>query len=172
MGRLFNKYLKAVFLCILLVVYSVDSGKAQNEKLKGVQIFKTALNTNWPPQGQTFVIGIYGESSVYFVLSAISRARKIGNKAVFVKKLNNKEQSAECNIVFVTNQKQSDLADIKSLTSDKDVLIITEESNQTSNFNVNLVSNANAVTYELNKSNVSKGISFSEKLVSEAAKIY
>ena len=94
------KKVTLLVICVGLMLFSSVNIHAQNEKKKGVQIFKMALNTKYPNPGDKFVIGIYGESNVIFVLSAISRARKIGNSVVFVKKVITPAQILDCEVVL------------------------------------------------------------------------
>ena len=167
----FKKIFIIGVITLLMVGHSFQS-HGQNEKMKGVQIFKVALNTTFPDPGDKFVIGVYGESSVFFVLSAISRARKIGNSVVFVKKVSTPAQILACEIVFVTDKMKSDQQLVKKIIKEKDILLISEESLDVPNFDINLFSKEQRVSYEVNAAGLNKRITLSEKLITEAAKVY
>ena len=61
---------------------------------------------------------------------------------------------------------------VRKIIKDKDILLISDESKDVPNFDINLFSQEQNVLYEVNKEGISKQLTLSEKIISEATKIY
>jgi hypothetical protein len=99
-----------------------------NAILKASYIYNFAKMIDWPVVDNpgNFIIGIYGNTTVYNELIKKYASKSIGNQQIEIKKLSNTPNVGKIHLLYVTRDKEDDLIEImKNITGDP-VLIITE----------------------------------------------
>jgi hypothetical protein len=84
----------------------------------------------WPSDGQSeFVIGVLGNDDVYNTLKSWYDGKAKGAQKIAVKKLASAAEASECSLVYLSKNKSRDFEDLKSATSGKHILTITDGNN-------------------------------------------
>lgn len=90
---------------------TVDPMKEYN--VKAAYLYSFGRYVTWPAgtwqsDDQPFVIGVIGESRILVVLTQIAQTRKIGGRAIQVRKLDSIGVAQDCQIVFVSKELDAD----------------------------------------------------------------
>jgi hypothetical protein len=150
--------MKKTFVFVLLFLTSV-SGFAQNYKLYTLFIFSFTRYIQWPEaysQGD-FEIIILGDSPVIEDLKAMAQAKKVGDRAIKVTRINSPAEIRKCNILFVPAAKSAQLPEVLAKVNTQSILVVTEENGLASKgSNINFILKDGKVAFELNQSTVSR----------------
>jgi hypothetical protein len=92
-------------------------------KIEAIFITRFVEYIEWPTGKVDFTIGVVGNSRVLLELQEIV---KVQGKKIAVKKITGATDSNGCNIVFIPENESKNFVNIKSITTGKSVLIITE----------------------------------------------
>jgi len=126
-----------------------DAAKA-NAKLKGMFVYQFAKNVDWPKEDKTgdFIIGVYGDETIYKQLSTSYTGKLIGGQPIkVIRYISSSEIKSKSSQVEAISKK------IKSNNS----LVITNKNGLlTSGSIINFIVKQNKLTFEINKSKAEK----------------
>ena len=146
---------------VLLVLFALNAllCSAQNYKLHTVFIYSFTRYVIWPEtyNGGEFEIMVMGDSPILDALQEMAQAKKVGDRAIKVTKINNPSEIRKCNILFVPASKSAMLSDVVSKVSNQSILIITEEPGLgAKGSDINFIMKEGKLAFELNQSAVTR----------------
>ncbi|MCP4460558.1 MAG: YfiR family protein [Cytophagales bacterium] len=147
---------------------------AQQENLKATYLYQFAKIIQWPDLGDSFTIGVWGESEIGSVLEVIAKSKKVMSKDLVIEKVNDVEELASCQIIFLPSASVSKLSAVIGASKSFDLLIVTDGSGLVSKgAGISFVDVSGKVLFELGKSNMAKNGLISVKLLERLAhKVY
>jgi hypothetical protein len=144
---------------LVLLVLSAFLSQAQNYNLHTVFIYSFTRYVIWPDaynQGE-FEILVVGDSPIVDALQKMAQAKKVGDRAIKVTRINNAGEIRKCNIIFVPASQSAELTNIVSKVNNQSMLIITEEPGLGSKgSDINFVMKEGKLAFELNQSAVTR----------------
>jgi hypothetical protein len=161
---------KCALLIVFLTVFNL--AYSQSYKLHTVFIYSFTRYVIWPDgsdQGD-FEIVVLGESPMYEALLELAQAKKVGERAIKITKVQNVSEIKSCNILFVPSGKSSQLAEVVAKVNTQPTLIITEEQGLgAKGSDINFITKEGKLVFELNQAAASKhNLKVSNQLVSMA----
>jgi hypothetical protein len=120
------------FLLILLASGTFMFSSAQQastvSQAQSIFIYNFSRLIQWPESYNTgdFVIGIMGNNDLYNTLISYVSGKKVGSRAISVKKFDEPAEISKCNILFVGNTKIGKLNEVLAKVQSQSSLIITE----------------------------------------------
>lgn len=128
--------------------------------LKALYVYTFATLIDWPADYKKgdFVIGVYGANEgVLKELKEKYRGKFIGSQEIEVKKYDNKTDINKPNILYISSDKNNQLASISGQMKSKSTLMVTENIGSLKNgADINFVYNGSKQTYEVNVKNTKK----------------
>lgn len=122
---------KFIFLIIGILLFSSSYSQNSSKMKQANYLFGFARILNWSEyQNNTFVINVYGQSSVTDYINTLSYKNTSGGHKITAKQvaLNN---ILNCNILYIPKENTSQLGSVVSLLNGRQVLIVTEASGYT-----------------------------------------
>ena len=167
-----NKILK-VFTVLVLVLISTGTF-AQEAKFMSAFLYQFGRIMDFPAKGDSFVIGIYGDSPVSGYLEKIADIKTINDQKIIVRKISSAGEASKCQILFIPQNGSNSLDEIKGLVSGKGTLIVTEETDLIKKgAGVSFVKVGDKILFELNKESIgASGLKSSLSLERIAHKVY
>jgi hypothetical protein len=148
---------KPLLFAVLFVLGSVAS--AQTYKQYPLFIYSFTRYIQWPEaynQGD-FEILVLGESPVIEELKIMAQAKKIGDRAIKVIKINSVSEIRKCNILFIPATQSEKFTDILRQTTSKSILVMTEVSGMAQLGScVNFITKDGKLAFELNRAALAK----------------
>lgn len=153
-------FLSTFAVILFLVGTAVSQSNLYNEEIvKAVFIQRISEFVEWPWEdtlnnsNESFVIGIIGETSLEKVLRELYTNRTIKSKKVGIYKLENYEDIANCDLLFISESERNNISKIIKITRSLPVLTISD----TMGFSeygviINFYMDENKVKFELNDS--------------------
>jgi hypothetical protein len=164
--------MKRMFFVLVLFVWICQILPAQdNTRYLALFVYNFTRYIEWPSKSSNeFVIAVIGKSRVYEELQTISQGKSIGSQTITVKKVQSLDELKACNVLFVSNDASSKIAELVSQTKDFNTLIITERSGLTSKgAGISFVIDDGKQRFEINKSNLEKvGLRVNKALIDMA----
>jgi len=124
-----------------------------NAILKASYIYNFAKMIDWPQAEKTgnFIIGVYGNSSVYKELIKKYAAKNIGNQHIEIKKLSNTPTVGKIHLLYITKEKSADISKLMENVKEEAVLVVTESKGALEKGSIiNFVIVNNSLKFELN----------------------
>ncbi len=126
--------LKAFTITLLIVICIPNSTYAEilEYEVKAVFLERFTRFIEWPDMNQVekplknFVIGVIGETPYGSLLERIYSERKIKDRKVEIRYLEEAKDSLSCHLLFVCASKRHDLTQLLSLTEDKPILTVSD----------------------------------------------
>jgi hypothetical protein len=120
--------MKLAFLVCLLLSASGIAQERPVHEIHAAMLYNFIKYVQWPNETDPgdFVVGVMGEENVFNTLKAWYDGKPKGNKKYVVRKLDNAQQAADCQVVYVGKSKNREFENIKTNTSGKSVLTITD----------------------------------------------
>ena len=117
----------AALACLVLSASSFAQERPVHE-IHAAMLYNFIKYVQWPNETEAgeFVVGVMGEENVFNTLKAWYDGKPKGNKKYVVRKLENAEQAADCQVVYIGKSKNREFDNIKTSTSGKSVLTITD----------------------------------------------
>lgn len=126
--------------------------------LQSVMIHKIIQLTEWPNEAslENFTIGVYGSSSAFISnLNESYHQRNIRNKALKTIRFDPFTSKAEIQVLVIKSDKNKDLKIISDQLKNRNILLISESSNQKKHLMVNLLTTKDRnLSFEINRSNI------------------
>jgi hypothetical protein len=150
---------KSVLLVLFILLAKFGIAQSQSYKLHTVFIYSFTRYVIWPEEYNhgDFEILVLGESPIVDELMGMAQAKKVGDRAIKVKKISSPAEIKKCNILFVPASKSSQLVEVVAKVNNQPILIITEEPGSgAKGSDINFVLKDGKLAFELNQSAVEK----------------
>jgi hypothetical protein len=120
--------MKLAFLVCLLLSSSGIAQERPVHEIHAAMLYNFIKYVQWPNETDPgdFVVGVMGEENVFNTLKAWYDGKPKGNKKYVVRKLDNAQQAADCQVVYIGKSKNREFDNVKTNTSGKSVLTITD----------------------------------------------
>ena len=155
-----------LILTLSISCFSMSSTLAPNAQpsntrsvYKAVYISQFASLIEWPSslKSGSFIIGVYGDNSLYNELKTKHSSKTIGSQPIKILKFSSKSEISKCHILYVHKSKSADVSDLVKKYKSGSTLVVAESDGALSNGAVvNFVIKNNRQLYELSKSNAKK----------------
>jgi hypothetical protein len=119
-----------LFVSVILVFSFIKPVHAQTSsysELQSAYMFNFAKYIKWPGEVNVFVIGIYGKTDFFDTWRNTLQAKKIGGREISVREFGTMEELKGCHIVYIPTTESKKLAEIRTATAGKNILIVTED---------------------------------------------
>ncbi len=159
--------MKRSTLFIMLSFILISSAFSQESMFKALYVFNFTKYVDWNDNtGKNFVICIIGQSDITDNLVRISKTRKVNNRTLEVKTINENGVLSKCDIIYVPKSSSNELDKITAHYKDARTLIITEKNNSLAKGScINMVSTNGKIGFEISKNNCgAHHFAISEKL--------
>ena len=122
--------MKKLFLSILLgaTVAVAAAQERPTHEIHAAMLYNFIKYVQWPNEGEPgdFVVGVIGDENVFATLKTWYDGKAKGSKKYVIKKLNNASEAESCQVVYVGKSKNKDFDVIKTSTTGKSVLTVTD----------------------------------------------
>jgi uncharacterized protein DUF4154 len=161
------KFRPLVVKIISLLLFSFITLQAYSQTsiyvLKAVYLEKFSRFVTWPEEclmddpEKPFVISVIGKTPLYKNLEQIYSTKKINNKKVEIKKINNLFEIENSHILVIAESEKKNLQNILALTEKLPVLTISESPNfAKEGVLINFIEEKNKLKFEVNETAVIK----------------
>lgn len=163
---------KFIFLIIGISLFCSAYSQNSSKMKQANYLFGFARLLSWSEYpNNSFVINIYGQSSVSDYLNTLSYTNTSGGHKIIIKQVS-LSNIPNCNILYIPNENTSQLGQITSILNGRQVLIVTEASGYTNSgadvsFSVKSVNSQDSVlSYDYNLQSIrSKSIKISPEFI-------
>jgi len=163
-GYMVYKQLKKLgYASILLMLFSffslqVYAQQLDSDQIKAAYLFNFLKHVQWPESNKknSYVLAIYQDPISYQNIKDSLNNQRVKNRPISVLLVDKLEQAAKADLVFVSVQPSTDLANIAASLRRTETLLVTDNSLDKHNIMINLSFNpkTSAVAFEVNKSNI------------------
>ena len=114
-----------LFFGFLVVAYAQER---PDYEIHASMVYNFIKYTQWPNEGEggEFVVGVIGEDDVFNTLKLWYDGKPKGSKKYVIKKLASGEEAGACQVVYLGKSKNREFEKIKSSTTGKSVLTVTD----------------------------------------------
>lgn len=153
------------FLYIVLALFLMNSisygqgGEKANNKIKGMYVYQFAKNVDWPKEYKSgdFVIGVYGEESLYEQLSASYSGKLIGSQTIKIKYFDASTSVNNCHILYIAAKNSSKTSELaKKLNKSKTLIVANNDGGLNEGAVINFVVKESKIAFEVSKKNAEK----------------
>lgn len=131
-----------------------------NARIKSVFIYNFTRYVEWPEDYKTgnFVITMFGTNAAMLAeLNAMAKTKTVGAQKIEIRNTTTLDGIGKCNILYVTPDAATPIADIISKIQGKSTLLVTERAGYAlKGAAINFVVVENKQKFELNKANAEK----------------
>jgi hypothetical protein len=157
-------------LLLTIVVFgSTLFAIGQKEKVQTSYIYNFTNYINWPDASKDgdFVIGILGSGPITTELTNLANVKKIVSQSIQIKTYATAGEIGKCQVLFVVENKSSQLKEVLSRIGSNPTLVITESPGLAANgAGINFVVRDGKIIFELNKGAIEKnGLQVNSKLI-------
>src|SRR5690606_8194397 len=152
------KISKIIFGLLIISVIPFTA-KSQDYRIHSVFIYNFTKYIQWPSsdQGGDFVIGVLGNSPIVASLEKLATERKVGSRAMVVKKFSSVDDISKCHMLFIPEGNSNDFDAALAKLSGQSTLVMTERRGLGSKgSSINFVTVDGKQKFELNKSATEK----------------
>lgn len=150
--------MRTCFLLICFLLFGVNSF-AQTYKQYPLFVYSFTRYIQWPEalnQGD-FEILVLGDSPVTEELNIMAQAKRVGDRAIKVSKVNTVAEIKKCHILFIPSTQSDKLAEVLQRVASKPILVMTEQTGLGSLGScVNFITKDGKLAFELNQSALTK----------------
>jgi hypothetical protein len=118
-----------IFLCLFaFTAGSVAGQERPPHEIHAAMLYNFIKYVQWPNEGDAgeFVVGVIGDDNVFNTLKTWYDGKPKGVKKYVIKKLSSPAEATDCQVVYVGKSKNKEFEAIKSSTTGKSVLTITD----------------------------------------------
>jgi hypothetical protein len=151
--------LKTLLLFIIFFFINRQPVKAQDEKFKSIFIYNFTKLIEWPADklGAEFVIVVYGNSPIKNELDSLALKKSVYNKPIAIRQIKSLSETLEAQILYICNDKTTDLPPNLNMLVSKNILIITEKPSSCNlGSAINFVNKGGSLGFEISPSNIEK----------------
>ncbi len=111
-----------------LLCLGVKAQERPTHEIHAAMVYNFIKYVQWPDEGQggEFVVGVLGDDNVFNTLKQWYDGKPKGSKKYVIKKLGAATESADCQVVYVGKSKSKEFENIKTSTTGKSVLTVTD----------------------------------------------
>jgi hypothetical protein len=163
---------KYTLLLVISVLFISQCIKAQTTNYAAYSLFVASFSkyASWPQTGNDFKITVLGKSKIYDELMKITANKNVNGLVYKITQVENVNEIGDTQILFIPDNKSSNLDDVVKATSGKPVMIVTEREGllkKGADFSFLIIDNK--LKFDVNASNLEKrNIKVSSNLVSIA----
>lgn len=151
-----KKFFFLTFFCLATVYATL--AQTTNYQVHSLFLMNIAKYSTWPAPSGEFHIVVFGKSKVYDELVKHSAGKNINGLAIKVTQTENLAEVATAQIIFLPDNKSSNLSDILQSTENKPAMIIAEREGlykKGAGFSFVLMDN-NTLRYDINNAELEK----------------
>lgn len=167
--------MKKILLAITLMLTFIGI-RAQEENTIAIAVYNFTRYIDWPAAdaSKDFYIDIIGHKSVYDKLKEVVAGRKVGNRNIVVRYLDNVEKITQSEILFLGFWQSKEISKVQDKIRSAPTLLITEKEGLTeAGAGINFQIINSTIKFEIKRSNIVKyGLVLSENLEKVAYKAY
>lgn len=118
-----------IFLCLSVFASgSVLSQERPPHEIHAAMLYNFIKYVQWPNEAEAgeFVVGVIGDENVFNTLKQWYDGKPKGSKKYVIKKLGSPAEASDCQVVYVGKSKNRDFEAIKTSTTGKSILTITD----------------------------------------------
>ena len=160
--------MKRFYQTLLILIFSASLTYGQAEKVQAMFVYNFTKYIEWPASTKSgnFVIAILGNSPIYEELIKIAQSKNVGNQTIVVRKINSTSEISDQHIVFISENKSSEIERVTNKIGSNPILLITESSGMIGKgAGINFIIVDNKQRFEMKKENItSKGLKISSEL--------
>lgn len=145
---------RTLFFFLFFLVVLVPKAHSQNYQLHTVYMYSFIRYIQWPPNaiGESFEIGVLGESPITDYLNRLAATKKADNKPIKVLQFDNLNEVGNPQILFIPEASSLEIEDILTKVSGRNILLITEkEGLGLQGSNINFIVRDGKLYFELNR---------------------
>ncbi len=117
----------SLFFILFFLVSFHSNAQQPVTKMQSLYIYNFIKNIKWKNVESKYIVGVFADEQVVTEIINTIGVRKFNGKDIEVKKISSPEQAAECQIVFVTADYKSIIAQLNNPTVLKNTLLVSEE---------------------------------------------
>jgi hypothetical protein len=120
---------KVAFLLVtILTVGFTQAQERPTHEIHAAMLYNFIKYVQWPNEAEAgeFVVGVIGEDKVFATLKQWYDGKPKGSKKYVIKQLADASEAGTCQVVYVGKSKNREFDNIKSSTSGKSILTITD----------------------------------------------
>ena len=168
--------MRKVLLFLTLALSATATAYAQMAKVQAGFIYNFTNYLNWEADdlGETFIIGIFGNTNTTDALHAIEGSRTIKNKPVVIRTYSSIGEVGKCHILYLPKDRASSLDLIIAKVGSNATLIISEKEGLAAlGAGISFKVVEGKVTFDINPEAIKRQrITVQQKLVALAKKVY
>lgn len=148
-----------ITLVVLVLAALPFMAKAQDYRIHSVFIYNFTKYIQWPSTDQSgdFIIGVLGNSPIVGSLEKLAQERKVGSRAMVIKKFSTVSEISKCHMLFIPENSSNDFEAALAKVSGQSTLIMTERKGLGSKGSgINFITVDGKQKFELNKSATEK----------------
>jgi hypothetical protein len=118
-----------IFLCLFaFTAGSVNGQERPPHEIHAAMLYNFIKYIQWPNEGEggDFVVGVIGDDNVFNTLKQWYDGKPKGTKKYVIRKLGSPAEATDCQVVYVGKSKNRDFDAIKTSTTGKSILTITD----------------------------------------------
>ena len=163
-------------LVIISLMLTLQGIKAQEENTISIAVYNFTRYIDWPAAdaAKDFYIDVIGHKSVYDKLKELVAGRKVGNRNIVVRYLENVDKITQCEILFLGFWQSKEIARVQDKIKNSPTLLITEKEGLVeAGAGINFQIINSTIKFEIKRSNIVKyGLILSDNLEKMAFKTY
>src|SRR5688572_2488993 len=120
---------KNVILMVLaLIAGQLYAQERPTHEIHAAMLYNFIKYVQWPNEAEAgeFVVGVIGDENVFNTLKQWYDGKPKGSKKYVIKKLGSPDEASSCQVVYVGKSKNRDFEAIKTSTTGKSILTITD----------------------------------------------
>jgi hypothetical protein len=148
--------IKIFFIALMFLSGIAVKASGDLSNIEAMFIYNFLRHVEWPAGNTSnkFVIGVYGNSLTYDQLVQFTSNRKVGTRAIEVRKFTSIAEAANCQLVFVPHNQISKIAEIKRSIGNKSCLIVGEkEGSNAAGSSIEFVVQNNKLKFRVDENN-------------------
>lgn len=155
-------------LCIIGTMNEVKAQEASIYRLQSLFLYNFTKHIKWENvEGQTFTVGIYGNTEALNEISANLSNKMVWGKNIKVVAINSAAEASKCHIVYLPKSNKKKVTDFMATLPSTNTLIVTEEDLTTEGAAISFVLNETKVGFKVNKDRLEgAGLKVSASLMS------
>lgn len=122
------KTIVGLLAVVVLMVGSVQAQERPTHEIHAAMLYNFIKYVQWPNEadGGEFIVGVMGEEEVFGTLQKWYDGKPKGPKKYVIRKLASAAEAADCQVVYIGKSKSREFENIKTSTTGKSVLTITD----------------------------------------------
>lgn len=139
---------------VLLVCagFSSEAQTSSQAELHAAYLYNFAKYIKWPQDPDKYTIGALSDDETMEILQNTLKEKRVGGKEIVLKRIIKVEEVIECQIVYLSESNSKKLDQVKAISKEKSVLIVTEEDLIKKGASISFVVEDDRLRFKLKKS--------------------